>query len=181
MAKATKKSSTNIVTAHPIGCPVVDLAQQLADIWEADEGCEHNYIMDEPKRLSYSTGSEIMWQLSDWRHGIIEIISFTRAKGLAGALVQMSLAVDELETMLAQDGEDRREYRFRIERLIGLAALVIKTSMGSAEYQSVEAMLQTNGLRHISGGDWLPSVKTWEKQGRAIREKRTEERQRKGA
>ena len=185
MAKATKKSSTPqlIATAHPV-CPVVDLARQLADLWDADEGCEHAYLDKKPHKLSCSTGDEIMQQMNSWRSGLAKIVSFTQAKSLAGALVQMALAADELETFVSRvsDGGTVPDGTRRIERLIGSAARAVRASLGAAEYQSVEPTLQTNGLRHIAGGDWLDSMETWTKEGRSIRESRTKpERLRKAA
>jgi hypothetical protein len=156
---------------------VVELARQLTDLWDADEGCENAYLDKKPHKLTHSTGEEIRNEIGSWRSGLVEILSFTQAKGLAGALVQMALAVDELETLVSRvsDGGTVPDEACRIQRLVGSAARAVRTSLAAAEYQSVEATLETNGLRHIVGGDWLDSMETWTKEGRAIREKRTEE------
>jgi hypothetical protein len=87
-------------------CPVVDLAQQLADLRDAHEGVEND-------KSHRSTRDEIMGQMNSWRYGLAEIISFTQAKGLAGALVQMALAIDELETLVAQVSDRGTEGRSR--------------------------------------------------------------------
>jgi hypothetical protein len=45
MAKATKKSSTNALTAAPTAsaCPVVELSKTLLKLWDADDGSQREY------------------------------------------------------------------------------------------------------------------------------------------
>ena len=82
MAKATRKSSTNAITAHP-ACPVVDLSQQLMDLWDADDASQREYGKDKALQL---VGDAVKEQIDDWRSALVSIISFTEAKSPAGAM-----------------------------------------------------------------------------------------------
>jgi hypothetical protein len=90
MAKATKKSSTNAITAHP-ACPVVDLSRHLMDLWDAADASEREFNKDKALDL---IGESVKEQIDDWQSALVSIISFTEAKSPAGALVQMALALD---------------------------------------------------------------------------------------
>jgi hypothetical protein len=162
MAKAAKKSITNIIASHPT-CPVVDLSQQLADLFDAEEGCGY---------------ADIESQIAAWRTAVAELISFTQAKSAAGALVQMALALSELDTLSELgEGESADEYNARIERLIRSAMHAVRVSLG-AEYEAVRATVES-----YSGADvadhWSNRIQTF---AQAFREDQTKpERQQKAA
>jgi hypothetical protein len=167
MAKATKKSITNITASHPT-CPVVDLSRHLADLWDAEESCNHDGIRD---------------QIDAWRSAVIEIISFTEAaKSLAGSLVQMALAMDDLDTMedlqTQERGQELPEYMARIERLIESAMRAMQASLG-AEFETVKPIIETYSGNRLAADSWLNSIET---RATAFRESQTKpDRRRKAA
>jgi hypothetical protein len=65
MPKATKKSSTNAITAHP-ACPVVDLSQQLMDLWDADDASQREFNKDKALQM---VGDSVTEQIDDWAVG----------------------------------------------------------------------------------------------------------------
>ena len=164
MAKATRKSSTNAITAHP-ACPVVDLSQKLMDLWDADDASQREYGKDKALQL---VGDAVKEQIDDWRSALVSIISFTEAKSPAGAMVQMALALDEMDSMLELLGEEDRkltdEHRYQIERLIKSAMRAVRAPLG-AEFESVEAIVNV----YSSGLYWLDNMKTWAEEGRVYR------------
>src|ERR1019366_1234186 len=164
MAKATKKSSTNAITAHP-ACPVVDLSRHLMDLWDAADASEREFNKDKALDL---IGESVKEQIDDWQSALVSIISFTEAKSPAGALVQMALALDELDSMLELLGEEDRkltdEHRYQIERLIKSEMRAVRGPLGS-EFESVEAIVNV----YSSGLYWLDDMQTWAEEGRVYR------------
>jgi len=98
MTRAAKKSSTNAITTHT-PCPVVELSQKLLVLWDADDSSQREYYAM-GGTASQLIREETMNQFSEWRNAIEKIISYTQAKGLEGALVQMALALDTLDDLL---------------------------------------------------------------------------------
>jgi hypothetical protein len=171
MAKATKKSSTNAITAHP-ACPVVDLSRHLMDLWDAADASEREFNKDKALDL---IGESVKEQIDDWQSALVSTISFTEAKSPAGALVQMALALDELDSLLSVvvvPAEERqvRELRdvdeHRIGRLVRSAMRAVQKSLGT-EFESVR------GIVKLYAGDneesWLDNMKTWAEEGRVYR------------
>jgi hypothetical protein len=119
---------------------------------------------------------EIQQQFGDWQQAIATIISYTHATSPAGALVQLALALDELDSPLSVvvvPSEERqvRELRdvdeHRIERLIRSAIRAVQKSLGT-EFESVRGIVQ------LYAGDneesWLDNVPKWAQEGRVARQ-----------
>jgi hypothetical protein len=105
--------------------PVVELARQLVDLWNADGASEVEHHASN-KASDEAFGRYIQQQLGEWQQAVAQLISFTQATSLAGALVQMSIALDELDSLLSTnvDGGDRQVRQLsgvdehRVDRLI---------------------------------------------------------------
>ena len=167
----TAKGGTNTVTTHPD--PVVNLSDQLFALWNADDASQIEYSSEPAWERA---GSDIEQQFGDWQAAVATLISYTQATSPAGALVQLALALDELDSMLSVDvcGAEERQVRqlrgvdeHRIERLIRSAMRAVQKSLGT-DFESVRGIVQL----YASDNDenWLDDVPKWAEQGRVARQ-----------
>jgi hypothetical protein len=118
---------------------------------------------------------EIQQQFGDWQGAVATLISYTHATSPAGAMVQLALALDELDSLLsvvvcAEKRQVLRELsnvdEHRIERLIRSAIRAVQKSLGT-EFESVR------GIVNLYAGDnevdWLDNVQQWAQEGQARR------------
>src|ERR1019366_2513966 len=147
-------------------------SDQLFALWNADDASQIEYS-NEP--AWERAGREIEQQFGDWQSAVATIISFTHATSPAGALVQLALALDELDSMLSVGvcgGEERqvRKLRgvdeYRIERLIRSALRAVQKSVGP-EFESVRGIV--NIYASYNDENWLDDVPKWAEQGRVAR------------
>jgi hypothetical protein len=166
------KGGTNTVTAPPD--PVVNLSDQLFDLWNADDASQIEYYQEPALK---TVGSEIQQQFGDWQEAVATIISYSQATSPAGALVQLALALDELDSLLSVDvgGAEERQVRqlrgvdeLRIERLIRSAIRAVQKSLGT-EFESVRGIVQI--YASDSEESWLDSVPRWTEDGRVARQR----------
>jgi hypothetical protein len=147
--------------------PVVELSRQLADLWNADGASEVEYHSG-----NKALGDDIQQQVGEWQQAVAQTISFTQATSLAGALVQLAIALDELDSLLSTNIDDTgaRQVRqlsgvdeHRVDRLIRSA---IRAVAKSPEVAAVLPILEIYG-----GGDdrWIDNVQRWAKEGKRIR------------
>jgi hypothetical protein len=162
------KGGTNTVTIHPD--PVVNLSEQLFALWNADDASQLEYYSSNETGLK-DPGREIQQQFGDWRQAVATIISYTSATTPAGALVQLALALDELDSLLSVDVCDAEERQVRqlrgvdehrIERLIRSAMRAVQKSLGT-EFESVRGIVQL--YASDNEGDWLDNVPKWAQEG----------------
>jgi hypothetical protein len=170
---AATKGGTNTGVVNPD--PVVKLSEQLLALWNADDTSQiqHNDVDSPSQRIN---GIEIQQQLSDWQRAVATIISFTPATSPAGAVVQMALALDELDSMLGivVCGDGERPVRklpkvdeYRIERLIRSALRAVRKSVGP-EFESVRGIVDI--YASYNDENWLDDVPKWAEQGRVARQ-----------
>ena len=169
-------TSANSVTTHPD--PVVNLSDQLFALWNADDASQIEYHDKGPS--PHEVGSEVQRRFGNWQRAVATIISFTPATTLAGAAVQMAIALDALDSLLSVvvcGAEERtvRELRgvdeYEIERLIRSALRAVQKSVGP-EFESVRGIVKI----YAGGGDenGLDNVPKWAAEGRAERESKRE-------
>jgi hypothetical protein len=170
---AATKGGTNTGAVNPD--PVVKLSEQLFALWNADDASQIQYN-DGDLPSQRIKGTEIQQQFSNWQRAVATIISFTPATSLAGAVVQMALALDELDSMLSVVvcGDGERQVRklpkvdeYRIERLIRSALRAVRKSVGP-EFESVRGIV--NIYASYNDENWLDEVPKWAEQGRVARE-----------
>jgi hypothetical protein len=124
------------------------------------------YLKEEIHR---PVGDLVKEQIVEWQSALVRIISFTEAKSPAGAMVQMALALDEMDSMIELLDEENQKlvghHRNQIDRLIKSAMRGVRAPLG-AEFESVEAIVNVyaSGLYY-----WLDEMETWAKEGRAYR------------
>ena len=169
------KGGTNTVTTHPD--PVVTLSDHLFALWHADDTSQVLfYSSDEPQAMK-DVGCEIEQQFGDWQSAVATIISYTPATSLAGAVVQMALALDDLDSLMSTNvcgGEERtvRQLRgvdeYRIERLIRSALRAVKKSVGP-EFETVRGIV--NLYASYNDENWLDDVPKWAQEGRVARQR----------
>jgi hypothetical protein len=167
---AATKGGTSTVTTHPD--PVVDLSRHLLDLWDADDASqvEHHHSSNDV------VGRDIQQQFGDWQEAVAKIISFTQATSLAGALVQMALAVDELDSLLnvvvcAEDRPLRQLSSVDEHRIVRL----IRSAMRAVS-KSPETDVETvrSFVKIYTGYDdrtWLDNVQQWAQEGQKERRK----------
>jgi hypothetical protein len=165
------KGGTNTVTTHPD--PVVNLSDQLFALWNADDASQIEYSSEPAWERA---GSDIQQQFGDWQAAVATLISYTPATSLAGAAVQMAIALDALDSLLSMivPAEEERQLRqlrdvdeYLIERLIRSALRAVQKSLGT-EFESVRGILKI----YASDNDenWLDDVPKWAEQGRVARQ-----------
>ena len=168
------KGDTNTVTAPPD--PVVNLSDHLFDLWNADDASQVQYHSSNETALK-DTDREIQEQFGDWQQAVATIISYTHATSPAGALVQLALALDELDSLLSVVvcGTEERQVRqlrgvdeHRIERLIRSAMRAVQKSLGT-EFESVRGILQIYASDNEES--WLDDVPKWAQEGRVARQR----------
>ena len=166
------KGGTNTVTTHPD--PVVNLSDQLFALWNADDASQIEYSSEPAWERA---GSDIQQQFGDWQQAVATIISYTHATSPAGALVQLALALDELDSMLSVDvcGAEERQVRqlrgvdeHRIERLIRSAMRAVQKSLGT-EFESVRGILKIYASDNEES--WLDDVPKWAQEGWVARQR----------
>jgi hypothetical protein len=168
MPKATSKAITITASA---GDPVVDLSHRLLELWDAADGAEISRKNMESEAEKRDT-AEILSHFDDWRGAVETMVSYARATTTAGALVQLILALQEVDEVLGvvvDEGGDRQVEDLpgvdghRIERLLRSA---IRALAPSADCDSVR------GLSEIYGGmrgTWLDDVPRWSREGEEAR------------
>jgi hypothetical protein len=125
-------------------CPVVDLSRELADLFDAEEGCRQD---------------DVESQIAAWRGAVAELISFAQAQSPAGALVQLALAISELDSLAELvEGESPKGYSARIERLIRSAMHAVRRSLG-AEYESVRPTVESYSGADVADA-WPDRIQT---------------------
>ena len=179
MAKANRVNTTPRRTASKIesqkltesaspACPVVALSQQLMELWDVDNASQQEYLKDEVRG---SFGDFVGRQIAEWQSALAHIISFTQAESPAGAMVQIALARDELDSMIGQLDEENQKvvsaYQNQIDRLLRSAMRGVRAPLGEEEFKSVEAILN---VYSSDSHCWFDEMEKWSKEGREYRE-----------
>jgi hypothetical protein len=149
--------------------PVVDLSCQLLDLWNADGASEVEYHSS-----NKTLGRVIQQQFGEWQQAVAQLISFTQATSLAGALVQMAIALDELDSLRSTNVDDTGDRQVRQlsgvdeDRVYRLIRSTIRVLAKSPEVEAVRPLLDIYG-----GGDhsvtWLDNMERWAQEGVRIR------------
>ena len=86
-----------------------------------------------------------------------------------GAMVQMALALDELDSMTSQLDEENQKvvssYQNQIDRLLRSAMRGVRAPLGE-EFKSVEAIVN---VYSSDSHCWLDEMEKWAKEGREYR------------
>lgn len=113
-------------------------------------------------------------QFSEWREGVEAIISFTPAKGLEGALVQLALALNVLDDVLQELKQQKlKEYKakgLQIDRLIRSALRAVRTALPTPIGRTVESIADMYTSSN-EGALLTDRVRNWSEKGRVSRER----------
>jgi len=163
MVNAKSKALLPAVTPD---CPAVVLARNLLFLWEADEGAQIEFS---DRNDSYP-GSDTSQQINDWMKALVAVISFTRAKSLDGALVQISLALetfDDIANLSEDDKGATHALSLQLNRLMHSAMRAIGDAIGSEVDPSVSELVRIYGGKHEL---WIQQAASLAEKGRACRE-----------
>lgn len=151
-------------------CAVVDLARQLLVLWDGDNGSQSEFSRLGDK-IHESEKDQTMYLFRDWRNAVEELVSFTAAKGINGALVQLALSLDTLDDLTANlTPEDQKKVELielRINRLISSAIRAIRET--TEIDPTVASIVEIYGLD--ASRPWIDRVKGWAEKHRAERKR----------
>jgi hypothetical protein len=166
MAKAVAKH----ITPTPAADPVVELSRQLLVIWDADASSQEDLKGNTLAR------DDACRQFSDWRTAVETIISFTPARGIEGALVQLTLALDavaDINSALNDNAEIEEAVgpiEMKLNRLIRSAMDVIRNGLRDSMDPAVQAVVDLYGGSHDSTPKWIDRVPGWAEKGSTVRQ-----------
>lgn len=154
------------------GCdPVVDLATQLLVLWDADDASQHEYYGSDT--VSENIKDDTMHQFGEWRDAVETIISFTQAKNLQGALVQLALACDAAHDVEgATEAGDKKTINrlvIQLERLIHSAIQAVRTAIPEINPDVVSVVKIYSGDYDHRSPAWIDHVGDWAEKGSALR------------
>jgi hypothetical protein len=169
MPKAAKKYSAIAPTIDP----VVELSKKLLVLWDADDGSEREYSeANEAGHIREDT----LHQFRDWRNAVETMISFTPARGIDGALVQLALALDTIDDLPSPSEDDQKK---QIDTIQMLLHRLIRSAMDAmdamhSEIQTeidptVRSIIKIYGGNHDIFPKWIDRVNDWASKGQVIR------------
>src|SRR6478735_38362 len=108
---------------------VVELSRHLLILWDADDGAELEYCNSDDSDLTKDKAWDAKRQFSEWRDAVEDIVSFSEASSLDGALVQLALAVDSLNDindLVVDEPKGFASKRLQIVRLVRSAMRAVR-------------------------------------------------------
>jgi hypothetical protein len=146
-------------TQSAADCPVLPLALRVGELWDAHATAQ------EREREDPINTEETADQIQDLRIAVEETASFARARSLGGALFQIALAQDTVNTveeLIPRENKMGTKECRRLTRLLESVALALRDQLGP-DYQAVREVVST--YMNIDEGNpgralrWLEDIK----------------------
>ncbi|MBN8976157.1 MAG: hypothetical protein J0I08_06740 [Rhizobiales bacterium] len=168
MPKATRKTTTK---PRPEATdPMLKIAHQIEQLWDAEEGAES--LGWEAKAANEASTATLLEEhrrrIIEWRSALELAASFTVARSMAGATVQMAMTVCELQSVfdtleLSKAGEMEPHLAGTVERcqrMVHSAIDVMIAALGDdyTLYHRIVSTYAVVGEPHLN---WLNSIEDW--------------------
>lgn len=176
MPKATRRHSTKPTASLPQhgipnsrwDDPVVGIANAIEHLWDAHTGAENEAFNAKMAGEPHLSLREQCDQIVKWRTSLENVASYAIATSMAGATIQMALAVSDLDslegTLEASIGEglddNIKGLVSSVQRMVKSALDVMVATMGD-EYDLHRKIISTYAHVGEASQNWLNMIDNW--------------------